>query len=359
MKIAYVVSRYPKLTETFVLQEIQAVSRLGVEIELYPLLYQSTTIEQREVAQLRSQVRILPFLSLAILRSNLGFLTGAPGRYLSTLASVIRETAGSANYLFGALAYFPKAVHAAAVMKESAVDHIHCHFASHPALVGHIINRLTDIPYSFTAHGSDLHRDRHMLCSKVARASFVVAISRYNQRVIVATCGSEAGEGPRRPLRSRHLGLCPRRTATDRWASRIVCVGALHAVKGQRHLLEACRHLASRKVPFTCYFVGDGPDRRTLERQAERAKISDSVVFLGAQTNDRVADLLGRCDAHGRSERAQRQGRREGIPVVLMEAMASGLPVVASRFARIPELVDINGPVFSCDRETALQSRSA
>lgn len=341
MKIAYVVSRFPKLTETFVLQEIQAVRRLGVEIELYPLLYQSTEIEQREVAQLRSQVRVLPFLSLAILRSNLGFLTAAPGRYLSTLAAVIRETAGSANYLFGALAYFPKTVHAAGLMKESAVDHIHCHFASHPALAGYIINRLTDISYSFTAHGSDLHRDRHMLCTKVARASFVVAISRYNQHVIVTTCGSEAGG----KVSVVHCGvdtsafaLAATRPIGKRLA--IVCVGALHAVKGQRHLLDACRHIASRGVPFRCYFVGDGPDRRALERQAELAKISDSVVFLGAQTSDRVADLLGRCDVLVAPSVPTRQGRREGIPVVLMEAMASGLPVVASRLSGIPELVE-------------------
>jgi colanic acid/amylovoran biosynthesis glycosyltransferase len=341
MKIAYVVSRFPKLTETFILQEILAMRRLGVEIELYPLLYESTDVEQPDVAQLRSQVRILPLLSIAIVRSNLGFLWAAPGRYLATLEAVIRGTAGSANYLFGALAYFLKAVHAAGLMRESAVDHIHCHFASHPALVGYIINRLTDIPYSFTAHGSDLHRDRHMLCSKVSRASFVAAISRYNHNVIAANCGSEAAAR----VVVVHCGVdtsafapAGHRAPGARLA--IVCVGALHAVKGQRHLIEACRLLAARGISFICYFVGDGPDRRALERQAALAELSDSVVFLGAQTSDTVAKLLQRCDVLVAPSVPTRKGRREGIPVVLMEAMASGLPVVASRLSGIPELVE-------------------
>lgn len=341
MKLAYVVSRFPKLTETFILQEILAVRRLGVEIELYPLLHESTDVEQPDVAQLRSQVRILPFLSMAILRSNLAFLGAAPGRYLATLAAVIRGTAGSANFLFGALVYFPKAVHAAGLMRKSAVDHIHCHFANHPALVGYVINRLTGIPYSFTTHGSDLHRDRHMLCSKVSRASFVAAISRYNHDVIVETCGSEAAAR----VVVVHCGVdtstfAPAAHREPSARLSIVCVGALHAVKGQRHLIAACRHLAARGISFKCYFVGDGPDRRALELQAARAEISDSVVFLGAQTSDRIAQLLQRCDVLVAPSVPTRKGRREGIPVVLMEAMASGLPVVASRLSGIPELVE-------------------
>ncbi len=131
------------------------------------------------------------------------------------------------------------------------------------------VHRLTGIPYSFTAHGSDLHVDRHMLCEKVGDAAFVVAVSEYNRGLILEECGG-AGARTRRtsstaastPSSSAHATS----TAPERPFS-ILCVGTLHEVKGQGYLVEACRLLAEAGVDVTCTLVGDGPDRAALVRQ--------------------------------------------------------------------------------------------
>jgi glycosyltransferase involved in cell wall biosynthesis len=120
----------------------------------------------------------------------------------------------------------------------------------------------------------------------------------------------------------------------------VVCTGTLHEVKGQTFLLEACRILAERGVGFVCSFVGDGPDRRALEEQARQAGIQDRVRFLGRLTRAQITRLLAGADALAAPSVPSRDGRREGIPVAIMEGMASGLPVVASRLSGIPELVE-------------------
>jgi glycosyltransferase involved in cell wall biosynthesis len=126
--------------------------------------------------------------------------------------------------------------------------------------------------------------------------------------------------------------------AADRFA--IFCVGTLHEVKGQTYLIEACRLLQKRGVDFMCHFIGGGPDLADLTEQVERAGLSERVQFHGRRTHDEVAELLQGAAVLVSPSVPTQDGRREGIPVVLMEAMASGLPVVASAISGIPELVE-------------------
>jgi glycosyltransferase involved in cell wall biosynthesis len=121
---------------------------------------------------------------------------------------------------------------------------------------------------------------------------------------------------------------------------RLVCVGTLHEVKGQHVLIAACRRLAQRGLDFRCDLVGDGPDRSRLERQARGAGLGERVRFLGSLTRDQVAVRLRDADVAVVPSVPTRDGRREGIPVALMEAAASGKPVVASRLSGIPEAIE-------------------
>lgn len=339
-RVAYVMSRFPRLTETFVLSEILALEEQGVDVQLYPLLRERADMVQPETLALVARARFQPFVSLPILRSNLTLLRRRPRAYLRALGSVIKGTWGSLNFLVGGLAVFPKVAHNALEMERAGVSHVHCHFANHPALAGFIIRRLVGIPYSFTAHGSDLHVDRHMLARKVAEASFVVAISDYNRRLIVKECGGRWAD----KVQVIHCGVrtdrfrpTNHRAPTNRLT--VACVGTLHEVKGQVHLLEACRLLTEAGVPVTCHLVGDGPDRPKLERQAAAAGLEGSVRFEGSKTQDEIARLLAGVDVLVTPSVPTRSGKREGIPVVLMEAMSSGIPVIASDLSGIPELV--------------------
>jgi len=343
-KVAYIMSRFPALTETFVLYEILDVKRRGVEVELFPLLRSRTHVMHPEAAELAHRAHYRPFLSWPILRANLGFALRKPRAYWGALWALLRGTWGSLRFFAGAIAFFPKTVYFARLMKQQGVTHVHAHFASHPAAAALVIRRLTGIPYSFTAHGSDLHRDRHMLRQKVAEAAVVVTISQYNRRLIVAECG----ESYRHKVVVVHCGvdtekLCPsgedvRATRQD-GSLRVMCIGKLHEVKGQTHLIEACRLLRRRGLDVHCHLIGDGPDRNALFAQASQGGLADRVRFYGWRTRTEIVELLRRADVVAAASVPSKDGRREGIPVALMEAMACGVPVVASELSGIPELV--------------------
>jgi colanic acid/amylovoran biosynthesis glycosyltransferase len=343
-RVAYVMSRFPKLTETFVLGEVLALERRGVPVDLYPLLRERAPVVHPEAARLVARSRYEPFLSPAIVVSQLAWLRRRPGAYLRAWRDVLVGTWGSPNFFVGAIGCFPKVAHAARRMQAEGVTHVHCHFANHPAVAGLIVHRLAEIPFSFTAHGSDLHKDRRMLGRKVAEAAFVATISHDNRRLIVAECGEHvAGKVHvvRAGVDTRLFAPATLEPAGQpRDALRIVCVGTLHEVKGQPHLIEACRLLAGRGIDVRCRLIGGGPDEKALRAQIEAAGLAESVVVAGPRIRQQIVDELWRADALVAPSVPTRAGRREGIPVVLMEAMSTGLPVVASAISGIPELVE-------------------
>ncbi len=365
-RVAYIMSRFPKLTETFILYEMLAVEEQGVEVELYPLMRARNTSVHPEGASVLAKIverlskpteevkmhpearplveraHFYPFLSWGVLGAQLHFLFRRPLRYLSTLWTLIRANWGSPNYLLGSLAIFPKMAYTARQMQRHGITHVHAHFANHPAAAAYIVHRLADIPYSFTAHGADLQVDQHMLREKVEEAAFVVSISHYNRELILGHCEDAADENVLvvrcgvdtrvfEPREARQGGDAP---------FTILCIGTMYEVKGHTYLVEACRLLRERGVPFQCQFVGDGPFRESITAQIEEAGLGGQVHLLGQKTRAEVAELLRRADVLAMPSIPTDSGRREGIPVVLMEAMASGLPVVASGISGIPELVE-------------------
>jgi colanic acid/amylovoran biosynthesis glycosyltransferase len=344
LKVAYIMSRFPKLTETFILYEMLAMRQQGIQVEVYPLLREHTEVMHPEAMQFVNVAHFQPFISLSILQANLHFLWHKPFIYLKTLGDVLRANWGSFNFFTGVIGIFPKAVQFAYQMRADEVRHVHAHFASHPAAAGFIIHRLAGIPYSFTAHGSDLHRDRHMLYEKVAEAAFVVTISKYNKEIIIRECQGNYSE----KVNVIHCGVD---TQAFRARSQetpyekgenpfmILCVGTLHEVKGQAYLIEACNQLQKRGFDFECHFVGDGPDKKSLTKLVKQAGLSDNIHFHGKLTRGEITRLLGDADVLTAPSVPTRDGRREGIPVVLMEAMGSGVPVIASDLSGIPELV--------------------
>ncbi|QDU40123.1 Putative teichuronic acid biosynthesis glycosyltransferase TuaC [Maioricimonas rarisocia] len=344
LRIAYMMSRFPKITETFILREMVEMQRLGGTVEVFPLRRERTKVIHPEAAPFVERAHFTPMMSASILAANVRRFVKSPVRYVQTLSTLVRVNWGSRRYLTGAILFFPKAVRLAERMQQEKIDHLHAHFASHPAAVAWVIHQLTGIPYSFTAHGSDLHRDRHMLAEKVRDAAAVVTISDYNRRLIIDECGPDSAD----QVHVIHCGIDPHefapRTEPTEFERgdgpfQIVCVGTLHEVKGQRYLLEACARLAEQGKPVLCHLVGDGPDQAMLESLTNELGISESVRIHGRRTGPEIRALLQQVDLLVAPSVPTRNGRREGIPVVLMEAMGCNVAVIGSDLSGIPELV--------------------
>jgi colanic acid/amylovoran biosynthesis glycosyltransferase len=341
MKVAYIMSRFPKLTETFILYEILAVEAQGTPVEIFPLLRERQAVAHPEAARLVARAHYLPFFSWNIWRAQMYFLLRRPRTTLRMLWEVLSGTAGSLNFFAGALGVLPKSMRFAYDMERLGVTHVHAHFATHPTVAALVVHRLTGIPYSFTAHGSDLHVRRRMLERKVEAAAFAVTISEYNKNVMVTECGAAS----RDKIHVVHCGVDPqvfavRASAPPAGPLRILCVASFEEVKGHRYLLDACALLRDRGVPFECHLVGDGPLRSAVEARIASLGLGAFVHVHGPQPRLAVVRALHEAAVFALPSVPTRGGKREGIPVVLMEAMASGLPVVTSRLSGIPELVE-------------------
>ena len=340
-KIAYIMSRFPKISETFILFEMIEQERLGYSVSLYPLLREHQPVSHPEVTAWLQRAHFHPFISWPILRANAHFAMRKPLVYVKVLTEVLRSTFGSRNFFFGAIGIFPKSVRFALEMQQEGIEHIHAHFCNHPAVAALIIHRLTGIPFSFTAHGSDLHVERRMLDKKVEAAAFAVTVSEFNKQVMLQECGAAAAE----KISIIHCGIdpevfvpAPQREPGQPFT--MICVASFEEVKGHKHLVAACEQLQREGVDFECHLIGDGPTRAAIEQQIAAAGLQQRVRVHGPLPRSRVVELLHHADVKVLPSVPTASGKREGVPVVLMEAMACGLPVVSSRLSGIPELVE-------------------
>jgi glycosyltransferase involved in cell wall biosynthesis len=337
-------SRFPQISETFILYEIAELERAGLSIEIFPLMRQHEDVAHPEAQALAARAHYSRFVSLPVLAAQLHWLRRRPLAYLGVWWRVMRENVPSPGFLVRALVVVPQAAYFARRMRDLGVTRVHAHYATYPALAAYVIRRLAGLPYSFTAHAHDIYVDRAMLREKIAQASAVITISDYNRRFLCDLYGPGAAE----KLYVVHCGVDlslfrprPERPALGLFT--IVCVASLQDYKGHAYLIEACAQLRARGVAFRCLLIGDGQERKRIETQLARLGLADAVVLLGRQTRQRVADLLGLADVLALPSITTSYGKKEGIPVALMEALAAGLPVVATAISGVPELIDNGG----------------
>lgn len=339
-RVAYITSRFPKLSETFVLYEILAIEQLGIDVDVFALLRESEPVHHREAAHLAARAYSARLASLPVLSAQWHWLRRRPRAYLAAWWNAIRGNARSPRFLLRALAVVPLAATFARRMSAADVEHIHAHWATHPTLAAYVASRLTGIPYSFTGHAHDIYVDRTMLREKIAAASFVVTISEFNRRLLERLYGAVA----RDRIVVIHCGTDPLLFEPPSvrpdgpWT--IVCVASLQPQKGQLHLIEACRRLVADGVDLRCVLVGDGETRADLEQRVGEAGLDGRVVLVGQQPRHRVVEILGAADAVAQPSVVLPNGKMEGIPVALMEAMAMERPVVATDISGVAELVE-------------------
>ena len=337
--IAVMVSRFPLITETFILRELIELERRGQPVLLVPMLRETPQVVHDEAKPWVGRAFYTPYVSVAIAAANLRALRRRPLRYLGLLAGLVAGSLRSPNVLARTIAIFPKCIYVAEELQAQGIKHIHAHFATHPATMAMIVSELTGIGFSITAHAHDIFVDRTLLGMKLRRAKFIRAISKFNRRFLADLYPEAASK-----IEVIHVGIDPRNyDAAPHPASSpplLLCVAAFKPYKGLPVLIDACARLESAGVDFRCEIIGDGPQRRQIEELIGAKKLNEHVHLLGNLPQHEVAERMRSTTALVLPSVVAPDGQMEGVPVALMEAMAAQRPVVASALSGIPELVE-------------------
>lgn len=336
MRIAYCINQYPKVSHSFIRREILALECQGFEVLRIAL--RGWDGDLVDAADLRERERTRYLLQgglIALLPALLGMLLVAPRRLLQGLRLALRLGRHADQHWLFHLAYLAEACRMLRWLREFGVGHVHAHFGTNSATVAMLAHALGGPPFSFTVHGPEEFDKPQLihLGEKIRRAALVVAISSYGRSQLYRWV--EHAQWPK--LKVVHCGLEAdfHRDAPDSLpaAPRLVCVGRLCEQKGQLLLIEAARRLAERRVAFELVLAGDGEMRAELEALIARYGLVDQVRITGWVSGQQVRDEI--LAARG----LVLPSFAEGLPVVIMEAMALRRPVLTTYVAGIPELV--------------------
>jgi glycosyltransferase involved in cell wall biosynthesis len=336
--IAFVVSQFPRYVDAYFLREVTALAARGVGLQIFSLRGFRGTVVHKDAHALLPQTVYLPFFfSWPLLLAQLSFLARAPRSYLATLWTILRGCWRHPRSLVRALAVFPKSVYFAKLVQERQIAHVHANWASHPAISALVISRLTGVPWSFAGHASDIYLDTAMLAEKIYTAKFVVTCTRYNKGYMVDLAGADAAE----KITVSYHGIDLKKfTPVPKQRSarfHILTVGTLLPCKGLPDLIDACRILTERGVAFDCTIVGDGPERRSLERQIQHCGLTDRVKIAGYLAQEALIPLYQQADVVVLPALSE---SHFGIPNVLLEALAVKVPVVCTPLPSLAEVME-------------------
>ncbi|HEX2062674.1 MAG TPA: glycosyltransferase [Thermoanaerobaculia bacterium] len=339
--VAVGLSRFPTVTETFILREVTEMERQGQPVRLVPLIRENPPVVHDAAKPWTKRALFTPFLSLPILGANLKAFAKHPARYVGVLARLIAGTLRAPRTLVATLGTFPKSVYLARVLESEGIRHIHVHYASMPATMALIVSKFAPITYSFTVHAFDIQGDRSILDWKIRESRFVRSISQFNKRFLEGLYPDDA----KGKIHVVHVGIEPDVYTVNsaRYAAvpgRVLCVAGHRPYKGLPYLIEACRILRDEGVAFECNLVGHGPMHDELARMIADRNLGDRVQLIGPRPEEEVARMMAEASLFVLPSIVDKDGMMEGIPVALMEAMATGRAVVSTTTAGIPELVD-------------------
>jgi colanic acid/amylovoran biosynthesis glycosyltransferase len=337
MRIGYLTGLYPRATDTFIQREVMALREKGVEVQTFSIRRPGDEhiVGPEQKNERDRTFYILPANPIVLLLAHLTLLLSGPGRYLNALKLAwSTRSAGLKGNLYQ-LFYFLEAGILAKQIRDRNIQHLHNHIAEASCTVAMLAAALGGFTYSFTIHGPYIFFEpyRWRLDAKIDRALFVCCISHFcrSQTMLFA---------PMNRWERMHIIHCGVNLALfnlvshDRPSQNLLYVGRLAANKGLPILLQSLASLKTSHADISLTVVGDGPDRAELEKMTEELGLVERVKFIGYQSQAEVRQHLQQTDVFVLPSFA------EGVPVVLMEAMAAGIPVVATQIAGVSELVE-------------------
>lgn len=338
--VAYLLKRYPRLSETFILHEMLALEARGVRLHVYAMLDPSEATVHPDVERLNAEVTYLPHMSLAslgqIVSAHARLLWRNPRRY----AGAIRLALTRSNPLVG-LRHLLRAGWLGVELECEGIRHLHAHFAHGPAATAQFIHALTGLPYSFTAHAKDIYTTApERLSERIREATFVVTCTTHNENYLASLVDSKAAARIQRIYHGVDLWRFRPQLPLAQDVPIILSVGRLVEKKGLNYLVAACATLHDMGLPFRCLIVGGGPLRDSLQAQIAALGLEGCIELLGARTQIELVDIYRQATLLALPCVVLENGDRDGIPNVLVEAMSMGLPVVSTTISGIPELVE-------------------
>jgi len=352
LRVGYLLRSYPRLSQTFILNEVLALEQLGVQLHIFAVTHPHEAIVQTQVAAVRAPVAYLEGAQQrrwwVILWEHLVTLLLVPYAYCRTLAYVLRHREFDQGYTASSrYLCFLQAVYLARLLRQArqqqqGIDHLHAHFAHDPALIAQLTHRLTGISFTFTAHARDIYQiPKRALGDRIKEADAVVTCCATNIDYLktAATAADHA------KLQVIHNGVNlqefqpvtgkPRATAVPL----ILSASRLVEKKGFPDLLRACQRLKQAGHRFHCAIYGDGPLQKELDDLIHQLDLHQEVRLAGACTQQELRQALTQADIFALTPFVTEDGDRDGVPTVLVEAMACSVPVVSTTVAGVPELV--------------------
>jgi glycosyltransferase involved in cell wall biosynthesis len=367
LRIGYVLNRFPTLSETFILNEVLGLEQQGVPLEIFSLERPLEEPRHGGLKKVRTPVTYLPEDGLPEWpigegRYGEGTFQERPFKewfqgdrrkripelfaFPHVLTKLTKQVRKVEDFLIFAaqVKAIPQAMALAALAKLKGVEHFHAHFGQEATTVAMLASRLTDIPYSFTAHAydiyDDLRVDQELLKEKVRQARFVVTVCDHNRRVLTTLCGQKVARKIIRIYNGIDIAQFRPDPSVARQPGLILAVGRLVVKKGFRDLVRACRFLQDNGTSFKCLIVGEGEERDCLNQQISALGLKDRVTLLGPQTQEHVLKLMREATVLVLPCVVSPSGNQDGLPSVLIEALAVGLPAISTTLSGVPEIIE-------------------
>jgi len=337
--LAYIVSQYPMLSMIFIIREVLQLRALGFKIDVASINAtdrDAKGLTDYEADESAMTYYIKPHGVAGATKAHFLMLFRQPRSYLQGWLQVFKLSKLDLTQFFYNLMYLSEALMVGVWMQEKGQQHLHAHLGSQAATVALYVKKVFGMGFSITVHGPDefYNAPGQYLTEKVIAADFICCISHFARSQLMKLSPYEHWH----KLEVARLGVdssifSPRSFNPSPETFEIICVGRLAPAKGQHILVEALHALVQRDYKVRLCIVGDGPDRESLEKQVRQLGITDQVIFEGAVNQDRIRELYASADIFSIPSFA------EGIPIVLMEAMAMEIPCVTTRITGIPELI--------------------
>lgn len=362
MRIGYVIKMYPRFSETFILNEILELERQGVEVRIFSLVKPNDGRFHASLSKVQARVTYLPEYPLheakeISLPACINLIGRDPSKFLKILWYALTHRNGAG------LKQFLRASVLADRLFAEPVEQLHAHFASSSASVAMLASLFTGIPFSFTAHAKDIYLksiDRNLLHDKLALANFVVTVSDFNRNYLsgliqdsklppVLNWRRRDNPDTNYPASIRRLynGIDlltfrprPGLVGEDQKTPLILSVGRLVEKKGFEDLIHACGILHDQGLNFRCEIIGKGPLEPVLKELIARLGLNKTIFLAGPKPQDEIVSIYSRATVFALPCVIGDDGNRDGLPTVLLEAMATGIPVVSTYVTGIPEIID-------------------